>query len=257
MTATPPTSTSSKLTRVLGASTLGLLAVFLLFALFISPPEVSQREAVRIFYIHVPSAIAALYIGFGITAFGGVMYLRKQSTFWDLLAASAAEIGVLFCAITLVSGALWGRPTWGTYWEWDPRLTSTTISFVLFLGYLAVRRLDIEPAARSRRAAVLGIIGFLNTIVVRYSVEWWQGLHQGTTLSPTDTQMDGLHLFSFFLGGLTIMAIFAWLLVHRFRVAWLEHQVTAQGLEHALAERRAEATEVTAASTAHSDGGNS
>lgn len=244
MTTTEPVGapgTNSKLTTVLGGISAVGMAVFLLFGLVLSPPEVNQREAVRLFYIHVPSAVIALYFAFGLTAFGGVMYLWKRSTFWDLLAWASAEIGVLFCAFTLVTGMLWGRPTWGVFWKWDPRLTSTAISFVLFLGYLAVRRLDLDPGARSSRAAVLGIIGFLNTIVVRFSVSWWQSLHQGTTLNPVDTQMDGLHLLSFFLGFGTLTAVFAWLLVHRFRVAWLEHQVGEAGLDRALAERRSEA----------------
>lgn len=238
--ATSPTG--SNLTRVLGSLSLAFLAIFLLFGLVLSPPEVSQREAVRLFYIHVPSAVIALYFAFGLTAVGSIMYLRKRSTFWDLLAWSAAEIGVLFCAFTLVTGMLWGRPTWGVFWKWDPRLTSTAISFVLFIGYLAVRQLDLSPEARASRAAVLGIIGFLNTIVVRFSVSWWQSLHQGTTLNPVDTQMDGLHLLSFFLGFVTLTLVFFWLLVHRFRVAWLTHQVGEAGLDRALAERRAEAT---------------
>ncbi len=238
----PATSTGSKLTRVLGSLSLVFLAIFLLFGLVLSPPEVNQREAVRLFYIHVPSAVIALYFAFGLTALGSVIYLRKRSAFWDLLAWSAAEIGVLFCAFTLVTGMLWGRPTWGVFWKWDPRLTSTAISFVLFIGYLAVRQLDLTPEARATRAAVLGIIGFLNTIVVRFSVSWWQSLHQGTTLNPVDTQMDGLHLFSFFLGFVTLTLVFFWLLVHRFRIAWLTHQVGEAGLDRALAERRAEAT---------------
>ncbi len=236
-----PASTSSKLTRVLGGLVVVEMAVFLLFALVLSPPEVSQRDAVRLFYIHVPSATIALYFSFGLTALGGAIYLRTRSVFWDLLAWAAAEIGVLFCAFTLITGMLWGRPTWGVFWKWDPRLTSTSISFVLFIAYLAVRRLDLDPRARSTRAAVLGIVGFLNTIVVRFSVSWWQSLHQGTTLNPVDTQMDGLHLLSFFLGFVTLTTLFAWLLIHRFRIGWLEHQIGEASLERAIAERRAEA----------------
>ncbi len=235
-----PLHTGSKATRTIGIASLAFLALFLLFALVLSPPEVTQGESIRLFYIHVPSAVISLYFAFGLTAFGGVMYLWKQSQFWDLVAWASAEIGVLFCAFTLVTGMLWGRLTWGTYWEWDPRLTATAISFVLFLAYLAVRRLDIDPVARSRRAAVLGIIGALNTVIVRFSVSWWKGLHQGTTLDPVDAQIDGLHLFSFFLGFVTLNLIFVWLLIHRFRVGWLEVQVGDVDLDQAIAERRAE-----------------
>ncbi len=239
-------ATSSRFSQVFGTLTATMLAVFLLFALVFSPPDVSQRDAVRLFYIHVPSAIVALYLAFGITFVASIMYLRKGTDFWDLLAGSSAEIGVLFCAFMLGTGMLWGKPTWGVYWQWDPRLTSTAISFVLFAGYLAIRRLDLDPTVRSRRAAVLGIIGFLNVIVVRQSVQWWRGLHQGQTLDLVDSQLSGMHYFSFFLGLVSMTMVFGWLLLHRFRVAWLETQADAATLQTALAERQAEAADYTA-----------
>lgn len=233
-----PANTGSPGTRRLGFVALVGVAALLLFGLVISGPEVNQGEAARLLYIHLPS-VAATYLGFFITMVGSVIYLRKGSLFWDMLASAAAEIGVLFCALLLITGALWGKPTWGVYWQWDPRLTSTTVMFVMYIGYLAVRRLELPPDVRSRRAAVLGIVSFLNVIVVHYSVKWWRGLHQGETLGA-DTQIDGMMLFSLFVGLATFVAIFAWLLVHRFRIAWLSHQVDELGLARALAERRAE-----------------
>lgn len=233
-------STASRGTRVLGSLTAAALVALAALALVITPPEVTQADAVRLFYIHVPSAVVSLYIAFSITLVGSILYLWKGSVFWDLLAGVSAEIGVLFLGITLVTGMLWGRPTWGTYWIWDPRLTSTAVSFVLYLGYLAVRRLDLDPTVRSRRAAVLGIVSFANLIIVRYSVEWWDSLHQGVTIDPIDTQMDGIMLFTFFLGMVTMIMLFTWLLIHRFRVAWLEHQVAEVGLSEAIEARRRE-----------------
>ncbi len=232
-------STASKATTVLGWLALAATAALLAFGLLISPPEVSQGESVRLFYIHVPSAIVCLYIAFSITFVGSIVYLRKQSVFWDLVAGASAEVGVVFLGFTLATGMLWGKPTWGTYWTWDPRLTSTAVSFVLYLGYLAVRRLDMDPVARSKRAAILGIVSFANLIIIRYSVAWWRSLHQGTTLDPRDTQLDDTMLTSFFLGLVALSLTFAWLVIHRFRVAWLEHQVEAQQLEVAIAERTA------------------
>ncbi len=234
------TSTGSRGTRLLGSVTAIALVVLAALALVITPPEITQGDAVRLFYIHVPSAIVSFYIAFSITLVGSVMYLWKGSDFWDLLAGASAEIGVIFLGITLVTGMLWGRPTWGTYWEWDPRLTSTAVSFVLYLGYLAVRRLDLDPTVRSRRAAVLGIVSFANLIIVRYSVQWWRSLHQGSTIDPIDTQMDGIMLFTFFFGVVTMILVFAWLLIHRFRVAWLEHQMAEIGLVEAIESRRRE-----------------
>lgn len=234
------TGTGSKVTKVLGVAALVAIGLQLLFGLYYSGPEVVQGEAVRLFYVHVPSVLTA-YLGFGITLVASIIYLRKGSQFWDLVAGSAAEIAVLFCAFTLFTGAVWGKPTWGVYWQWDPRLTSTTVMFVMYLGYLAVRRLDLEPRVRSRRAAVLGIVSFLNVIIVHYSVDWWRGLHQQATFG-VDTKLDGLMLFSFFLGLVAFTIVFAWLLIHRFRVSWLEHQLRLARLDDALVERRAEGT---------------
>lgn len=231
-------TTGSRGTRILGGSALFASLVALLFGLWFSDPEVFMRESVRLMYIHLPS-VAVAYSAFAITLVGSIIYLRNGSDFWDLLASAAAEIGVVFTAFVLISGAIWGKPTWGVYWQWDPRLTSTTVMFIMYIGYLAVRRMELPPAVRSRRAAILGIISFLNVIIVHNSVRWWRSLHQGRTLG-LDTQLDGLHLFSLFLGAVAFILIGAWLLIHRFRVAWLEHQIEAAGYEQALAERRAE-----------------
>jgi heme exporter protein C len=233
-----PPHTGSVLTRRLGLAALVLTALTLLFGLYLSKPEISQKDAVRLFYIHLPS-VAVTYLAFVVTAVGSALYLHKGSVYWDLVAGAAAEIGVLFCSFVLVTGSLWGKPTWGVYWQWDPRLTSTTVLFVMYLGYLAVRRLELPPEVRSRRAAVLGIVSFANVFIVHYSVQWWRGLHQGQTLG-IDTKMDGMMLFSFFLGLLAFLSIGAWLLIHRFRVAWLAREVEQVGLAQALAERRAE-----------------
>lgn len=233
-----PAHTGSTGTRRLGALALVALAAMLLFGLVISGPEASQREAVRLFYLHIPS-IAVTYLAFLVTAVGSVIYLRKGSLFWDLLAGASAEIGVVFCTFLLISGALWGKPTWGVYWQWDPRLTSTTVMFVMYIGYLAVRRLELPREVRSRRAAILGIVSFANVFVVHYSVKWWRGLHQGETLG-LDAKIGGMQYFSAFLGLVAFLLVFGWLLIHRFRVAWLARQVEELGLDQALAERRAE-----------------
>lgn len=233
-----PAHTGSLATRRLGGAALVALAALLLFGLVISGPEVNQRDAVRLFYIHIPS-VAVTYLAFFTTLVGSAAYLRTHSLFWDLIAGASAEIGVVFCTFLLVTGSLWGKPTWGVYWQWDPRLTSTTVMFVMYIGYLAVRRLELPPDVRSRRAAILGIVSFANVFVVHYSVQWWRGLHQGQTLG-LDSQIGGMQYFSLFLGMVAFLLIFAWLLLHRFRVAWLVHQVDELGLARALVERRAE-----------------
>ena len=235
-------TTASRLTRFLGLASLSGVAALLLFGLVLSPADANQGDAVRLFYLHVPLAVVAIYVAFALTLVGSVLYLVRRSLFWDLLAGASAEVGVLFCGLTLITGMLWGRPTWGTYWQWDPRLTSTAVLFIMYLGYLVVRRLDLDPQVRSRRAAVLGIVSFFNVLIVRFSVDWWRSLHQTSTFTRAQgPAIEGLMLFSFFVGLVTMLVVFAWLVVHRFRVAWLEQQVAEAGLEVALVERRAEA----------------
>ncbi len=237
----PRGATASRFTRVLGLVALVMMALQLALALWWSPPELVQGEAVRLFYLHVPLAITGGYLGVGLLAVGSIGYLWKRSPAWDLLAASAAELALLFVALTLVTGSLWGRPTWGTYWEWDPRLTLTAVLFLLLVGYRALRGATADPGVRARRSAVIGLLAAADVPLIRMSVDWWRGLHQTATLNPLDPKLDGLMLFTFFFSMVTFAVIFLWLLVHRFRLAWLDDQAEDAALQVAIAERRAEA----------------
>jgi heme exporter protein C len=240
-----PAHTGSATTRVLGLLTLAALAATLLFGLVLSPADQAQSDAARLLYVHVPSAILA-YVSFGITALGSILWLTKRSAWWDRVAAASAEIGVLFTGLCLLTGSLWGRPTWGTYWEWDPRLTSTALLFLMYAGYLAVRRLPADPAVRARRCAVVGLVAFVDVPIVHFAVDWWRSLHQDATLGTLDVKIEGLMLFSFFLGLVAFGLAYTWLLVHRFRLAWLEDELDATSLDVAIEQRRAEAIEVPA-----------
>lgn len=244
MSGTGVTSTSSRFTRALGAVLLVGIVFHLLLSFVWSDADADQGDLVRIMYVHVPSAWLA-YVAFVVTAIGGVMYLWKRSVWWDLVAGASAEIGVVFCALALVTGSIWGRHTWGTYWEWtDVRIVTTLVLLLLYVGYLAVRRIPAEPQQRARRSAVVGIVAALNIPIVRFSVDWWadRTLHQKATVKLGDTELDGLMLFSLFFGLVLFMGIYAWMLIHRFRIAWLEEQLDRHGLDAALAERRAEST---------------
>ncbi len=234
-----PEHTGSRLTRALGGAVLVTWTLWLLWGLVLSPADVVQHESVRLFYLHVPMAIMSS-VTFSITLIGSIMVLRNGSVFWDLMAGVAAEIGVMFLGLVIATGAVWGKPTWGTYWEWDPRLTTAALMFLVYLGYLVIRRLDMDPVVRARRAAVFGIVAFINVPLTRFSVQIWNSLHQETTISLTDTQMDGAQLTSYALGMLAMATFLAWLLVHRFRVAWLEHAMDESGLEKLIRDRRAE-----------------
>ena len=173
-----------------------------------------------------------------------VLYLwkRTRSLTWDRLAGASAEIGVLFTAVTLATGMIWGHLSWGVYWTWDARLTTTALLFVLFLGYLALRRMPAEPHVRAKRAAILGIIAFIDVPIVHQSVEWWRTLHQDATVLRRDlqVQIEGIMLFTLFLGFVVFTLIYAWLLIHRARIAVMEDALDEHGLELALEERRAE-----------------
>jgi heme exporter protein C len=159
---------------------------------------------------------------------------------WDLIAGASAEIGVLFIGLTLVLGAIWGRATWGVYWTWDARLTTTALLLALFLGYLALRRVPASAEVRSKRSAVAGLIAAVDIPIVHMSVEWWRTLHQGRTVLRPDPQIHGLQLDTLLLGIVGMTLLYAWLLVHRFRVELLEEKLDDIGLAHAIEERQAE-----------------
>jgi heme exporter protein C len=130
----------------------------------------------RIFYVHVPSAWVA-YLAYTVVLISSLAFLKTRSDKWDLLAHSSAEVGVMFTGICLLSGMMWGKAIWGTYWRWDPRLTLTFILFLVYLGYLAFRSMANEPARAAPIAAVIGIVGFVTVPLVHFSVVWWHSKH--------------------------------------------------------------------------------
>ena len=236
-------ATGTKATRVIGVLALIGVPLLLLLGLVTSPEDVEMGDSVRIMYVHVPSAWLA-YLAFAVTALGSVCYLwpRTRSLAWDRFAGASAEIGVLFTGLALATGMLWGRPTWGVYWTWDARLTTTALLFLLFLGYLAIRRLPAAPEVRAKRAAIAGLIAFVDVPIVHLSVEWWRSLHQGATVARRDlnAELDGTMLFTLFLGLIVFTLIYVWLLLHRARQLWLEDQQLDTSLDAAIAERRRE-----------------
>ena len=237
--------TGTRATRVIGVLALLGVPLLLLLGLVTSPPDVTMGDSVRIMYVHVPSAWLA-YLAFGVTALCSLLYLwkRTRSLTLDRFAGASAEIGVLFTGLALATGMLWGRPTWGVYWTWDARLTSTALLFLLFLGYLAIRRLPAPPEVRAKRAAIAGLIAFVDVPIVHLSVDWWRSLHQDATVVRRDlnAELDGTMLFTLFFGLFVFTLIYVWLLLHRQRQLWLEDHQGQTSLDQAIAERRAEAT---------------
>lgn len=246
--------TGSKTTRILGGIVLAGVALLLWLAFVATDPdvridgtsgaEIGQYDAVRLMYIHVPSALVA-YFAFFVTAVGSAMVLIKRSVWWDLVAGASAEIGALAAAITLITGSIWGRPIWNTWWEWgDVRLLTTLVLFMLALGYLAIRRLEGTAEERAKRSAVVGLLLIVNVMIVNRSVEWWnnQTLHQESTIA--EAAISDLKAFTLFFSIVVGLGAYFWMLIHRFRLAWLERQDDRFGLDEALVRRRAEADEL-------------
>lgn len=245
MTTTPERNvTGTPFTRGLGIVTLLGIVLLVVLGLFVSPADVNQGESVRIMYAHVPGAWLA-YLAFIVTGVSSAAYLwkRTRSLTWDRIAGASAEVGVLFMGISLVTGSLWGRITWGTYWTWDARLTTTAFLFVTYVGYLAVRGLGGSHHQRARRSAVLALLAVLEIPLVHFSVRLWNTLHQEASVAGrgTDVTMDGLMLFSLFLGVIVFTLMYVWLVLHRQRALALQDMVDETGLDAALAARRAEA----------------
>ena len=232
------TSTSTRGSRPLGLAAAAGLGWLVVMGLFVSPRDQLQKDWVRFLYLHVGSVIWA-YVAFGVTALCSALYLwrRTRSMTWDRIAGVSAEIGVLLIGITLLTGALWGKGTWGVYWTWDARLTTTALLAVLFCGYLALRSVDGDPHVRARRSAIAGLIAFVDVPIVNKAVDWWRTLHQDRTISPADTKMDDLMLFTMFVGIAAFGLFYAWLLLHRWRVALLEEAIERRSLDDAIAER--------------------
>ena len=230
--------------QILGPLSLVLVALDVVMGLWVTPPDQTQGDFVRLVYVHPALAWVGLYLAFGLAALMSILYLwkRTRSLTFDRMAAAAVEVGVVFAALTLVTGSIWGRPTWGVWWTWDARLTSTAVLCVLFIGYLALRRVPADPEVRAKRCAVAALFAAVDVPIVHFSVNWWQTLHQGATvlnpnLSPT---IHGSMAWTLLLSFVAFSTLFAWLFLMRYRLEVLETAGEDATLELALEARRAE-----------------
>jgi heme exporter protein C len=232
------------LRTLLGPVAVALVVLDVILGLFVTPPDVAQGDLVRLVYIHPALAWVALYVAFAMAGICSLLYLwpRTRSMTYDRLAASAVEIGVVFTILTLVTGSIWGRPTWGVWWTWDARLTSTALLAVMFLGYLALRRVPADPHVRARRCAVAALIAAVDVPIVHFSVIWWQTLHQGATvlnsnLTPT---IHGLMAWTLLLSFVAFTLLFLWMVLVRYEIETLDEGEEDAGLADALEARRQE-----------------
>jgi heme exporter protein C len=191
-------------------------------AIFFTPLEARQGAAQKILYVHAPSAFVGLYLGFGIVAVAGALYLWLRDERLDRIAASSAEVGVVFMTVVLVTGPLWGKPIWGTWWTWDARLTLTLFTWFVFLGYLILRGAIEDADTRARYSAVLGVLGALLVPFIHLSVYLFRTLHpMPILLKPSRPSLPNEMLATFVMSFLSLSLLFVALLRARYRLATL------------------------------------
>jgi heme exporter protein C len=222
---------SAKNKGYLGGLALISVLLGLYWGLLHAPPDAYQGEVQRIMYLHIPSILTA-YLSFFLVFVGSCLYLWKREKRDDILAYSAAEIGVLFTALTIVEGSVWGKPTWGVWWTWDARLTLTAILLLIFAGYLMLRSLTEDENRAASAAAVLGIIGFLDIPLIHMSVYWWRTLHQPPSiLRPDKAPWDNVHpalLTALVINFVAFVLLYFYLLSQRFRLGEIKEEIKAR-----------------------------
>ena len=195
----------------LGVAAFLALGLAFYMALLYAPTELIQGEPQRIFYVHLPMVVVA-YLSFATVFVASVLYLWKRRKIHDIVARSAAEIGVLFTTLVIVSGGLWGQATWGTFWQWEPRLTFTFVLWLVYVAYLMLRSASEDQERMARYAAVLGIIGFADIPLVFASVYLWRGIH------PEPAGMPQAMAITLTVAVVAFVLLLAYLLIHRIRL---------------------------------------
>ena len=198
-------SNKQGMTTVLGLLTMLLMFVALLLVFGYAPIEKTMGMAQKIFYFHVPSAIMA-FCSFAIVFVASILYLKQKDDKYDRVASSAAEVGVIFSILMLLTGPIWARSAWGVWWTWEPRLTTTLILFLIFVGYLMLRNYGSSGEQMKRYSAVLGIIGFVDVPLVYYSINWWAAEITSHPKSlELEPKMKFVLTFSFFAFGSVLL----------------------------------------------------
>ncbi len=212
---------------LLGVAAFALVALSVAMIFLYAPADATQGDVQRLFYLHLPPAWLA-YLSFFIIFVSSIAYLLRGSPHWDRLARSAAELGFIFTTLVLLTGSIWGRPIWGTWWTWDARLTTTLILWFIYLGYFLLRAYVADPERGARYAAVLGIVGFVDIPIIHMSVRWWRTLHpepivvrsEGPAMPPEMLVTMLVTLVAFF-------ALYAFLLVVKYRIETARDEVLA------------------------------
>ena len=215
-----------------GALAFAAVAGAQILGFVVSPPDRGMGHLQKIMYVHVPAAWSA-FACFFVVFLASVHYLWRRRERSDLLAASAAEVGTVFTALTIVLGSIWGRPTWGVWWTWDARLTSTAVLLVIFAGYLALRAFAEDPDRRARWSAAVGVLGALNVPVVYMSVRWWRTLHQ---VQSSPSTVDPAYVLGLRANGIAVLLLAGYLVWRRYVAAVSERELDRRREDEQLAE---------------------
>ncbi|MBO0332461.1 heme ABC transporter permease [Sneathiella sp. CAU 1612] len=205
--------------------TVVLLLVGLYLSLFVAPPDYQQGDTVRIMFVHVPAAWMALMI-YTMMAISSAVGLIWKHPVADLTAKASAPIGACFTFLALVTGSLWGQPMWGTFWVWDARLTSMLILLFLYLGYMAIWESFDDPVKAAKAAAILALVGVINIPIIRFSVDWWNTLHQPASVATMDgPKIHSTILIPLLVMGLAYTAFFVMVLIIRVKAEILKRRL--------------------------------
>lgn len=213
--------------KLFGLGALTFIGVGLYLSLVTSPPDYYQGEVVRIMYVHVPFAKTSLLAY--ITLFSGsVLYLWKKNLIVDNACHAAAGIGLFFTLIALITGSIWAKPTWNTWWTWDPRLVSFAILLLILAGYLMLRAFLDDREREARYAAVFAIIGFIDLPIVYFSVEWWRTLHQPLSVSVRGLSIDRAMVIPLLFMSIGFSLLFVYMLIVRTQMLYLQYLLEAK-----------------------------
>lgn len=223
--------TAGRWTTALGVAGFAALVGAQVFGFLASPPERDMGHLQKIMYVHLPVVWMAFLAFFAVFC-ASALYLWRRRERHDLIAAAAAEVGTVLTGLTLALGSIWARPTWGVWWTWDPRVTTTAILFLIFAGYLTLRAFVEDAERRARWSAVVGILGFLNVPIVYMSVRWWRTLHQMQSSRET---VDALYAWALDANAVAFLLVTVYLVLRRYRAAVLEREAERREETAALA----------------------
>jgi heme exporter protein C len=201
--------------RPFGIFTLLFFAFAQASSVWVSPADRDMGHLQKIMYVHVPAAWVA-FAAFFLVFLGSALYLWKRNVKFDLFAAAAAEVGTVFTALTIALGSIWGKPTWGIWWTWDPRLTTTAILLLIFMGYVALRSFTDDEERRARWSAAVGILGFINVPIVYMSVKWWRTIHQ---VQSTTSSVDSPFLYGLLMNTAAFTFLMVYYIAYRYQTA--------------------------------------